>query len=241
MDDSTVTEEVSNPADSHLQEDTDNSVQWSDDNHMKINGKKNKEMVISFNKVPPFVPSLKINGLDIDRVTISKPFGIYVSSDLKWGPHVDKIHAKAFKRLYFLTCLKWAGVEENELLGYYRSVIRSVVAYACPSWATGITKGQSDSLEQIQKRAIYYSSSPAIQETITKFNLPTIKDRLDILNSNFFRNIVDNDSHRLHHLLPKPHAVKRNLCSTGKYELPKCCTNRFKTSFNPHALFNYQE
>ncbi len=40
MDDSTVTEEVSY---SHLQEDTDNIVQWSDDNHMKINGMKAKE------------------------------------------------------------------------------------------------------------------------------------------------------------------------------------------------------
>ncbi len=99
---------------------------------MKINGKKTKEMVISFKKVPPFIPPLKINGYDIDRVTISKRLGIYVSIDLKWGPHVDKIHHKAFKRLYFLTCLKRAGVEENELLDYYRSVIRSVVEYACP-------------------------------------------------------------------------------------------------------------
>ncbi len=40
MYDSTVTEEVSHPADSHLHENTDNIVQWSDDNHMKINGKK---------------------------------------------------------------------------------------------------------------------------------------------------------------------------------------------------------
>ncbi len=78
MDDSTVTEEVSDPSDSHLQEDTDNIVQLSDDNHMKINGKKTKEMVISFTKVPPFIP-LKINGLDIDRVTISKCLGIYVT------------------------------------------------------------------------------------------------------------------------------------------------------------------
>ncbi len=30
-----------------------------------------------------------------------------------------------------------------------------VVEYACPAWSTGITKGQSDSLEQIQKRAMY--------------------------------------------------------------------------------------
>ncbi len=103
-------------------------------------------------------------------------------------------------------CLKRAGVEEKELLDYYGSVIRSVVEYACPAWSTGITKGQSDSLEQIQKCAIYIIA-PHLQyhefkEAITKFNLPTIC--LDILNSNFFRNIVDNDSHRLHYLLPKP-------------------------------------
>ncbi len=78
-----------------------------------------------------------------------------MSSDLKWGPHVDKIHAKAFKRLYFLKCLKRAGVQENELPENYRSVIRSVVKYGCPAWSTGITKGRYDSLEQIQKRAIY--------------------------------------------------------------------------------------
>ncbi len=47
MDDSTVTEEVSDP---HLQEDTDNIVPWSDNNNMKINGKKTMEMVISFKK-----------------------------------------------------------------------------------------------------------------------------------------------------------------------------------------------
>ncbi len=52
MDDSSVTEEVSDLADSHLQEDTDNIVQWSVDNHTKINGKKTKEMVISFKTYP---------------------------------------------------------------------------------------------------------------------------------------------------------------------------------------------
>ncbi len=97
-------------------------------------------------------------------------------------------------------------------------------------------------MEQIQKRAIYIIATYLqYKEAITKFNLPTINDRLDIRNSKYFRNIVDNDSHRLHYLLPKPRAVNRNLCSTSKYELPNCRRNRFKTSFIPHALFNYHE
>ncbi len=62
----------------------------------------------------------------------------------------------------------------------------------------GSILGINDSLEQIQKSAIYIIA-PHLQykETITKFNLATIKDRLDIFNSKLFRNIVDNDSHRL--------------------------------------------
>ncbi len=92
-DDSTLTEKVSNPADSHLQEDTDNIVQLSDNNHMKINGQKTKEIVMSFKKVPPFIPPLKVNCLDIDRVSISKLLGIYVCSDLNLAP-VDKMLTK---------------------------------------------------------------------------------------------------------------------------------------------------
>ncbi len=144
---------------------------------------------------------------------------LYVSSDLKWDPHVDKINAKAFKRRYYLKCLKSAGVEENELLDFYMSVIRSAVEYSCPAWSTGITNGQSDSLEQIQKCAMYINLQ--YKEAITKFNLPTFKNYLDILNSNLFRNIVDNETHRLHYFIPKPHAVKRTLCSTSKYEYSK--------------------
>ncbi len=95
---------------------------------------------------------------------------------------------KAFKRLYFFTCSKRAGIEENKLLDFYRSVIRSVVEYACPAWSTGITKGQSESLEQNQKCAMYIIA-PLLQykEAITKFNLPTINDHLDILNGNYFQ------------------------------------------------------
>ncbi len=74
-------------------------------------------MVTSFKKYPhSFIPCLKINGFDIDKVTISKHFGIYVSSVLKWGPYVYKSHGKALKMLYILTCLKRADAEENELL-----------------------------------------------------------------------------------------------------------------------------
>ncbi len=83
MDDSTIIEEVIDPADSIMQDDLYDIVEWSDDNNTRINGKKTKEMIISFKKKPPHFPSLKVRGATIERVVSSKLLGIYVSSDLK--------------------------------------------------------------------------------------------------------------------------------------------------------------
>ncbi len=60
--------------------------------------------------VPSFIPLLKINGIDIDRVSIPKSLRIFASSYLKWGPNVHKIHAKSFKRSNVLTYMKRAVV-----------------------------------------------------------------------------------------------------------------------------------
>ncbi len=74
---------------------------------------------------------------------------------------------------------------------------------------------------------------------MTKAKLVSIKDRLNHLNRKFFRKITNNESHRLHYLLPNPFE-KRNLRNTNKFEPPKCRTKRFKTSVIPYALYNYQ-
>ncbi len=118
MDDSTITEEDIDPADSIMQDDVNDIVKWSHDKNTRINGKKTKEMIISFKKKPPYFPPLKVRGVTIERVVSSKFVGIYVSSDLKWGPHFSYLYLKTNKKLYFLTRLKRAGVEENDLVEY---------------------------------------------------------------------------------------------------------------------------
>ncbi len=82
MDDSTITEEVIDPADSIIQGDDNDIIGWSDDNNTIINGKMTKEMIISFKKkLPDFLP-LKVRGVTIERVVSLKLLDIYVSSDL---------------------------------------------------------------------------------------------------------------------------------------------------------------
>ncbi len=138
-----------------MQDDVNYIVEWSDDNNTRINGKKTTEMIISFKKKPLHFPPLKFRRVTIERVVSSKLLGIYVSSDLKWRPHIRYLYSKTNKRLYFLTCLKSAGVEENDLVEYYIRKIRSVIEYACPVWSTSLTQSHLSNLEQIQKHAMH--------------------------------------------------------------------------------------
>jgi hypothetical protein len=44
---------------------------------------------------------------------------------------------KANKRLYFLKKLKRTKMSVDDLLCYYKAVIRPVIEYACPVWHSG--------------------------------------------------------------------------------------------------------
>ena len=118
---------------------------------------KTKEMLIgSISKDLP--PHLVLCGATVDRVTTFKLLGIRVSSDLKWADHVDAIVSNAASvpasRVHFLKQLKRAGVPVRDLLHFYTAIVRPVLEYACPVWHSGLTAGQCNAIENIQKRAI---------------------------------------------------------------------------------------
>ena len=126
---------------------------WSKNNSMKLNFKKTKEMIFgSVQKNPP--APLCVNGNVIDTVKCFKLLGINISDDLRWNAHVDALCAKVVSRLYFLKILKHSGLPQNDLLCFYKSVIRSVVEYGCVVWHHNLTTAQSDRLEALQTRAL---------------------------------------------------------------------------------------
>jgi len=49
---------------------------------------------------------------------------------------------------------KRAGVSREDLMYFYQAVVRPVLEYACPAWHTRITKDQTKSLEDIQRRVL---------------------------------------------------------------------------------------
>ena len=94
------------------------------------------------------------------------------------------ITSKAAKRLWFLKKLKRAGVAREDLVYFYQAVVRPVLEYACPAWHTSITKDQTKSLEDIQRRAlqVIVGNMPH-EEACCMLNLSPLSDRRRSLSS----------------------------------------------------------
>ena len=55
--------------------------------------------------------SLTIYGTPLERVSVYKLLGGFISADLRWETHIEYIISKAASRLYFLKQLKRAGLD----------------------------------------------------------------------------------------------------------------------------------
>jgi ribonucleases P/MRP protein subunit RPP40 len=241
VDDVTAVEIVNPGACSHMQTALDQISRWSDANFMEINTKKSKQMFFgiasSANQQSPLV-----SGNDtIDTVTSFKLLGVNISSDLRWDEHIDIICAKASKRLHYLSLLKRSSVRHAELLLYYKTIVRPIIEYACPVWQSGLTEEHRQRLEAIQRRAFRIISGSTDYELQCVINdIEPVSVRLQNLTRSFFDRI--NEEHDcLHWLLPprRPTYIDR-LKTCNKLPLIKCRTQRFKMSFLPYALDNFQ-
>ena len=102
IDDGTLFEICDRNDVSVIQESVDIAAKWTEQNDMKINSEKSKEIIISFAQDGNFrstIPNIKLDGRDIAQVCHAKPLGVTISQDLTWIKHVDNIVKKAGKRL----------------------------------------------------------------------------------------------------------------------------------------------
>ena len=129
----------------------------------------------------------------------------------------------------------------NEMWHYYETVIRPVTEYACVAWHSSLTKGQTEQLESIQRRAakiIHSNDDTLVASALSR--LPSLSERRDQLSRKFFARLQQPDS-CLHELLPEVRDcdVIARLRKCKQYQAPKTRTERFKKSAVIHALTNY--
>ena len=101
---------------------------------MVLNGKKCKEMCISFLQYCPFPPApLLVGSSLIEKVSCYKLLGVHLSDNLTWNEHVTHFVKKGSKRLYAIRALKKCGLTDMQLILVYCSIIRSVLEYGSPA------------------------------------------------------------------------------------------------------------
>ncbi len=169
---------------------------------MRVNRTKTKEIIMNFsasNRVAE-TPLLTIHDEPTERVTHATVLGVIITSDLTWNAPVNTILRKGRQRLYMMYQLKRSGVSQEDLLGVYSSVIRSVIEYACQAWHSNLPQYLSHELEPVQKRGLkaiylreYLCNGLAGSGT---------NDALYELCKSYFNKMLNPD-HELHHCCPR--------------------------------------
>ena len=239
VDDTTVFEVVKAGQNSKLQQATDEIMEWTQKNRMKINTSKTKELLIHFNKQEPDIPPVIIQGTPIERTNVAKLLGVSINDKLTWNEHVESIHKKANSRLHYLRLLKRAGVPNEQLLTAFKALVRSLTEYASQVWSSSLTKTQAETLESIQKRALQIiKPGQPYERSLQELRLDTLGDRRNKLNEKLFQDIKT-EGHKLHHLLPTSAGHNHHLRNPS-LPLPHTRTKRFKDSFINWSLFHFK-
>ncbi len=232
VDDATLAEVVRREGLSNMQNAVSDVERWSTENKLQLNADKCKEMVIDFKKVKHHFHTISVNSKELELVDSVKILGITISNSLQWFNHVNEVVKKANKRLYFLILLKRANVPVHDIFSFYCTCIRPVLEYCAPVFHHALPGYLSDDLERIQKRALsIISPYLSYSDSLTTFNIGTLKDRRQKLCKNLFDNVVRNKDHKLHHLLPPENTPYYNLRRHRPFDCPAARTNRFKNSF----------
>ncbi|CAB4009334.1 RNA-directed DNA polymerase from mobile element jockey [Paramuricea clavata] len=224
VDDVTISESLKKNEVSVLQSDLNTIERWTVNNNMKLNGKKCKEMIVSFVRSENDIPRLLIDGLPLDLVPSFKLLGLTMNNKLKWQDNTEALVKKASKRLYIIRVLQRCG-------------------YACPVWHTMLPKCLGDKIGKVQKRAfriIYPTTDYEDALNITQCKRLDDKSYVLKLCAKTCKKILKPDAH-LNHLLPplREESHELDLRNNSNFTLTKCRTERFKTSFIPAMTANF--
>ena len=126
---------------------------WTDNNLMMLNESKSSYIIFSRTK-DPFSTRLKINNITLERKSVIKILGVWFQEDMKWNFNIKQVCIKAYSRMYILNKLKYAGIQQSDLITIYKLFIRSVTEYCSALFHSSLTIDLSDKLESIQKTAV---------------------------------------------------------------------------------------
>ena len=121
---------------------------WLYSNKLSLNVSKTKLMCFHTPQKVITCPILKINNINIERVTDFNFLGLIISSSLKWNKHIDHIALKISKVTGILYRLK-SIFPRDALLTRYNALIMPHFHYCLLVWGSNVKDGHN--LHLLQK------------------------------------------------------------------------------------------
>ena len=126
---------------------------WFVSNRLTLNIKKSHCIIFKRQiNIPPDLPKVKINNVNIDMVDDTKFLGIIIQSNLKWTLHIQSIKNKLnkYSSIIYLTR---KSLDNSSLKLIYNSLVYSCLNYGNILWGRS-PKSHTNCLRVAQKRVI---------------------------------------------------------------------------------------
>jgi hypothetical protein len=146
---------------------------------VKINEYETRAIYVSHRLTPPEA-HLTLNVRNTSFANRVKYLGVNFDKRITWGLHIEMIEGKAFRtfiRVYSL--FKSERLRDNIKLTLHKTLIRSIISYACPDWEFAADTHLLN-LQRLQNKVLrttgIFPRCTLVRDLHTAFNLPYVYD-----------------------------------------------------------------
>ena len=193
---------------------------------MKINQSKSKVLIFNKSKSYDFTPEFSFSsGLNLEVIEQTRLLGIELTTDLRWSENTKSIYKKAMSKMWLLRRMKILHLEPKIILDYYLKEIRVLAEQGVVIWNSGLTKGQINELEKIQKVAlkiILGNKYQSYKEACKLFDIKLLSERRLDLCTNFAIKLFKSDRCKQFFTLPRINSRSGNLVVERKVNTKRC-------------------
>ena len=224
------------PESFQTQEQINQISDWTQTNLMKLNTAKSNYMIFTRSK-EKFTTRLVLDGDNLERISVTKLLGVWITEDLSWSRNCKEICRKAFSRLSMITKLKYVGISQEDLIDIYVLFIRSVTEYCSVSFHSSLTKEQCRKLEGVQKtclKVILGENYKCYQSALKTVGLQSLEERRKQRCLDFAIKCVKHP--RNHRLFPENSSINNHTIRTHeKFKVNFAKTSSYKNSTIPYC------
>ena len=209
--------------------------EWTENNLMKMNAKKTKIQIFNFSKKYQFTTDIQLQNESLEIVDMKRILGVYLTSNLKWDKQVDVLIKSANIRMKWLHAAKKFTDDRKILKQLYTIYIRSILENAATVWHSGLTQGNIEDLERLQKsslKVICGKNYATYEQALKDMNMESLNDRRTKLCVNFIKKSIKLENFK--ELFPENKNINMNIRNHERYYVKKYKTERCKKSSVPY-------